>query len=60
MCRRLIIELRWDDEHAEHDAGMMFQGPDFDSLTLPAEAALLDLLEGYFLGKIDYKVEPLF
>lgn len=59
MCRRLAIDLKWDDAHANVDAGMIFEAPDFNTLRPEVEEQLLKFIEGRFIGMVKISVEPL-
>lgn len=62
MCRRLIIDLEWDDEVEEdtivEDPAMVFQFPDYNTLTEKFEHELRTLIEGQFLGAVTITVHP--
>lgn len=60
MCRQIQIDCGWDDEHADEDAGELFEaGSGYDKLIEGAQDKLQRLIEDHFVGSVDIRVVPM-
>ena len=56
MCKRLVIDLVWDDDHPE-DAKLVFVGdPKRGILDQDFETGLLNFLQDAFVGMVSLEV----
>lgn len=60
MCRRLIIDVEWDDEEGEEVSQGLFD-PATDCMTLTdlAEMILVKELTGLFDGQLTFRIEKM-
>lgn len=58
MCRKIVIDMLWDDEHPE-DVGFVFNHRlNHDQLDPGFEKELTEFLERRFFGDIRIEVKP--
>ena len=59
MCRRIIIDCEWDDDHPEDAAGVFYHVENFDMLNPNFRQKLMELFTDRFVGEVRIAVEAL-
>ena len=57
MCRRIVIECEWDDEHPDDASWLFDKNSNYDDLTDSMRLVLTSEVEGVFPGRVNVRVE---